>query len=220
MGKVISKVASFSPANLIPGVGDFLKDPLGSGAMDDARNAQIGATDRANSSLERMYGQQRADLMPWNKSGLKALAGMEDADFSRDFKMSDFNADPGYEFRMAEGMKALDRSAAARGGVNSGASLKAISRYGQDMASQEYQNAYNRFNSDRNTRFSRLSQIAGLGAGAANQISNAAGSYGNNLSANQTGLGNAIGGNYMAKGAQNAAFTGSLIRGAGSAMGA
>ena len=56
----------------------------------------------------------------------------------------DLQADPGYQFRLSEGLKALDRQAAARGGLISGSALKASSRYGQDMASQEYGNAYNR----------------------------------------------------------------------------
>jgi hypothetical protein len=57
----------------------------------------------------------------------------------------DQNTDPGYGFRFAEGMKGLERSAAARGGLLSGATLKGITRYGQDMGSQEYQNAFNRY---------------------------------------------------------------------------
>ena len=52
--------------------------------------------------------------------------------------------DPGYKFRLSEGMKALDRQAAARGGLISGNALKATQRYGQDLASQEFGNAYNR----------------------------------------------------------------------------
>jgi len=56
----------------------------------------------------------------------------------------DLQADPGYQFRLSEGLKALDRQAAARGGLISGGALKASQRYGQDMASQEYGQAYNR----------------------------------------------------------------------------
>jgi len=63
--------------------------------------------------------------------------------------MADFQADPGYAFRMTEGLKALDRQAAARGGLISGAALKASQGYGQDLASQEYMNAFNRFQTNR-----------------------------------------------------------------------
>jgi len=67
-----------------------------------------------------------------------------------------FQADPGYGFRMSEGLKALERSAAARGGLVSGGAGKALQRYGQDLASQEYGNAFQRFQQDRAAR-------AGLG---------------------------------------------------------
>lgn len=52
--------------------------------------------------------------------------------------------DPGYQFRLQEGQRALDMSAAARGTLRGGAQLKALQGYGQQLGSQEYQNAYNR----------------------------------------------------------------------------
>jgi hypothetical protein len=107
--------------------------------------------------------------------------------------------DPGYAFRMAEGQKALERSAAARGGLNSGATLKALNRYGQDFASNEYQNAYNRFNSDRDRRFGRLSHIAGLGFNATANVGSAGQNYANQYGANVTGAANAAGAAEMAK---------------------
>jgi hypothetical protein len=54
------------------------------------------------------------------------------------------NDDPGYAFRMQEGMKAINASAAAKGGLQSGAALKAAQQYGQGLASQEYGQSYNR----------------------------------------------------------------------------
>jgi hypothetical protein len=57
--------------------------------------------------------------------------------------------DPGYDFRLAQGMKALQGSAAASGGLLSGPTLKAITDYSQGAASQEYQNAFNRFAANR-----------------------------------------------------------------------
>lgn len=60
------------------------------------------------------------------------------------FDPSQVQIDPGYQFRLSEGLKALERSAAARGGLLSGATGKALTRYGQEMGSQEFQNAYGR----------------------------------------------------------------------------
>jgi hypothetical protein len=54
------------------------------------------------------------------------------------------NDDPGYQFRLEQGMKALNAQSAAKGGLMSGGALKAAQRYGQGLASQEYGAAYNR----------------------------------------------------------------------------
>ena len=97
--------------------------------------------------------------------------------YTKDFGMSDFEADPGYAFRMAEGLKALDRQAAARGGLISGSALKASQRYGQDMASQEYGNAFNRYQVNRSNQLNPLMAISGYGQQATNQL----GQYGANF---------------------------------------
>lgn len=193
MGDVVGGVTS-----MVGNVTGGLFDPFGQGALGKGRDAQIGSTWQANEVLKDSYNKQLGYLQPWNEAGLSALSQMQDPSFNKTFSMADFQEDPGYQFRMSEGMKALDRSAAAKGGLNSGAQMKAISRYGQDMASQEYQNAYNRFNSDQDRRFGRLSSLAGLGTNATGQMVNATGQYGSNLSNNMTGLGNAVGGNYAA----------------------
>jgi len=90
--------------------------------------------------------------------------------YAGDFGMSDFEADPGYAFRMSEGLKALDRQAAARGGLISGSALKASQRYGQDMASQEYTNAFNRYQVNRSNQLNPLMAISGYGQQATNQL--------------------------------------------------
>lgn len=137
------------------------------------------------------------------------------------FGMEDFQADPGYQFRLDEGNKGIERSAAARGGQLSGATMKALARFGQDTASNEYQNAYNRFNNDQSTQFNRLSGIAGTGQQQVNALGQAgqnyANSVGNNtmntanrIADNTIGVGNARAGSYMAtaNGINNAIGTG------------
>ena len=100
--------------------------------------------------------------------------------YARDFGMSDFQADPGYAFRLSEGQKALDRSAAARGGLISGGALKAAQRYGQDMGSQEYTNAFNRYQTNRNNQLNPLQSLMGAGQTATNQVGTAGQSYATN----------------------------------------
>ena len=75
---------------------------------------------------------------------------------------------------MSEGQKGLDRQAAARGGLISGGALKAAQRYGQEMGSQEYSNAYNRFRDTQSLRRNALAGVAGYGPTAASSM-NAAG---------------------------------------------
>lgn len=161
-------------------------------AADAAIGAQTNATNQANATQRYIFDTQRKDLEPWRESGLKAMGQMEGQDFQRDFGMSDFQKDPGYDFRMQEGMKAINAGAAARGMGNSGATMKALAQHGQNFASNEYSNAYNRFNADRGNRFSRLSTLAGMGQGANSQLGQAGQNYGNQVSANQIGLGNSI----------------------------
>jgi hypothetical protein len=100
--------------------------------------------------------------------------------------MSQFQADPGYNFRMSEGMKGLERSAAARGGLLSGGTLKGIQRFGQDLASQEYSNAFNRYQTERNARLNPLQSLAGFGQTSTNQL----GAAGQSMA---SGVGEALG---------------------------
>lgn len=109
----------------------------------------------------------------------------------QDWEPFNFQADPGYDWRMSQGLNALDRSAAARGGLQSGAALKEAARYGQNFASNEYQNAYSRWNNDetndynrwsngRNSSFNKLASMAGMNQVAMDNISNAGANYANN----------------------------------------
>jgi hypothetical protein len=122
--------------------------------------------------------------------------------------MADYQADPGYAFRMAEGMKALERSAAARGGALSGGALKGIERYGQGLASEEYGRAFERYNTNQANVFNRLASLAGVGQTANAATGQAGSNYANavtGISQNDaTNQGNAIlaAGNARASGYQ------------------
>lgn len=119
------------------------------------------------------YQQQREDQAPYRQAGYGALSQLsagigEGGQFARNFSAADFNADPGYQFRQQEGEQSINRAAGARGGLYSGATLKALSRFNSGLASQEYGNAYQRFNNDNTTKFNRLASIAGVGQTATN----------------------------------------------------
>lgn len=168
-------------------------DLTGEKGREGAINAQTQATESANQTMKEMYDQQRADLEPWRETGGRYLSQLDQemSGLTDTFSMSDFVKDPGYQFRMNEANKAIERGAAARGGLMGGGTLKALTRYNQDYASNEYQNAYNRFNADRDQRYNKLSNMAGLGQTATNQLVNAGGNYGMSVANNAIGLGNA-----------------------------
>lgn len=161
-----------------------------SNAAKSAAKTQANATRDATAAELEMFNQTREDQKPWREAGQTALkqltAGTADGgEFNRRFTMADFTRDPGYEFRLGQGQQALERSAAARGGVMNGGTLKALTRYGQDFASNEFNNSYSRWNNDQTTRFNRLSTVAGLGQTANNVTAQlgqqTASSIGNNI---------------------------------------
>jgi hypothetical protein len=132
---------------------------------------------------QKMYDQTREDFAPYRESGvanlneLNTLLGIGGntgaADYGR-FRTADFtpeqfraNQDPGYGFRFSEGLKAVDRQSAARGGLISGNALKASQAFGQEMASQEYTNAFNRFQTIRGNTLQPFQMGAAAGQSAA-----------------------------------------------------
>lgn len=185
-------------------------------AAGKAAKAQGQAADKASSTELEMYNQTREDQKPWRDAGTQALsqmlAGTKDGgEFNHNFTMADFVKDPGYDFRMQQGMQGLERGASARGGVLSGGALKQAERYGQDYASGEYGKAYDRFNNDLTTRYNRLASIAGTGQTATQQIGQMGTQVAGQLGENYMQAGNARASGYV--GSANA------INGAGQTIG-
>jgi hypothetical protein len=113
--------------------------------------------------------------------------------------MDDFQQDPGYNFRLSEGLKALDRQAAARGGLISGAALKAAQNYGQQSASQEYNNAFNRYQTNRSNQLNPLQSLMNAGQTSTNILSNSADNLGRGLADTYTQAGNARASGYIGR---------------------
>lgn len=176
--------------NLIaPGIGGAIGGALG-GAIEgndaaDAAQAAAGqtaaATNQATALQREMWLAQQEQQKPWLQAGQQALNKLIPITDYQTFGMDQFQQDPGYAFRMSEGMKGLERSAAARGGLLSGATLKGIQRFGQDLGSQEYQNAFNRYQTERAARLQPLQSLAGVGQTAANTLGAAGQQYGQSV---------------------------------------
>lgn len=178
-------------------------------AQRDIANEQV--------ALQREQYLKNLELnKPFREAGLAAQnkllgylgLGEGDGRYAKDFGAADFQADPGYAFRLSEGMKALDRTAASRGGLLSGATLKGAQRYGSDLASQEYQNAFNRYQVNRSNQLNPLQSLLGVGqtatgqdisggANYASNVGNALGAYGAGQASNIIGAGNARASGYV-----------------------
>ena len=151
-------------------------------AAKSAAATQAAAADRAADLQYQMFQEQKALQEPWRQAGQTALNALVPLSTQyTPFGTQQFQQDPGYAFRLSEGQKALDRQAAARGGLISGAALKAAQRYGQEMGSQEYQNAFNRYQAERQARLGPLQSLAGVGQTSAQALAGQAGQYGANV---------------------------------------
>tara|TARA_R110000868_G_scaffold132888_4_gene344169 strand:- start:1549 stop:2607 length:1059 start_codon:yes stop_codon:yes gene_type:complete len=184
--------------------------------VDKQLLAQRDALDQQLAVQNRMYEQSRTDFAPYRGSGvanvnqLNTLLGIGGdtgaADYGRfrtaEFTPEMFNAgmDPGYGFRMSEGLKAVDRQAAARGGLISGNALKASQAFGQDMASQEYNNAFNRYQTMRGNTLSPFQTGAAAGQSAAAMQGQANANYGSASGQAISNYGQGVSGAYGAQG--------------------
>ena len=164
---------SFITAALIGGGAAIIGGGIAASGARKAAGMQVGAADRAAQLQKEQFERQVELQEPFRMAGVRALPELEAASRYKNFGMDQFTADPGYGFRLAEGQKALDRQAAARGGLISGAALKGAQRFGQEMGSQEYTNAFNRYQVENQARLNPLQSLAGVGQTSVNQLGQA-----------------------------------------------
>jgi hypothetical protein len=166
---------------------------MASSAASKAAATQAKSADKATALQKQMYEEGVVRQKPFYEAGLTGqnrlmellgLGGDPNAQgygsAMRPFGMSDFEADPGYAFRMKEGLKGLDQLAAARGGLISGNALRAAQQYGQDLGSQEYQNAYNRYQTNRTNVLNPLQSLLGQAQSTANTLGTSGQNYATN----------------------------------------
>jgi len=163
--------------------------------FDIAREDQIAAEARA-----------RGDIAPWMETGVNALRTL-DAEMdplTGKFTVSDFEADPGYQFRLEQGRQQLDRTLAAKGARFSGPAVKEALRFGQGLASQEYGAAYGRFRDWQGNRYNRLANLAGLGQSAASNSAGVTTATAGNIAGQGLATGQRVGNLLMQGGAAQA----------------
>lgn len=199
VGAEATGLSSYLPSGISPSTA-LLAGSSALGALGSIGAA--GAMSKANQSIAdsnyRIFQEQKALQEPWRAAGVEALNKLRSPEMQfTPFSADKFQTDPGYAFRLSEGIKGLNNTAAARGGLLSGGTLKATERYAQGLASQEYQNAYNRYNTDYNMRLAPLQTLAGYGQGATNNLTATTGNYGANQADTLANTGNIRASSYL-----------------------
>jgi len=169
---------------------------MASSAASDAADTQSAAAQSAAASQaqqaeldralqERMYSEGVARQEPWYQAGQAALQRLQSGlqtggEFAQ--KFGNVIDDPSYQFRLQQGQRALEASAAAKGQLFTAGQQQALQGYGQDVASTEYQNAYNRFYSDQTRRLNEVAALAGTGQTVGANLASQGSALGTNLS--------------------------------------
>jgi hypothetical protein len=172
-----------SAANANAGVGS---------AAERAASGVSTAAGNSNLMLSQLFGNVSAANQPYQAAGQGAANTLASSlapggDLTQKFTGVDMSNDPGYQFRLDQGQQALERSAAARGGVLGGGAAKAETQFAQGFASNEYQNAFNRFTQQQQQKYGMLAGAAQIGQTANNNQTQASENFGGQISNNTVG---------------------------------
>lgn len=207
-----------SPALIAAGVGavgSIGSAAIGANASSDAAKQQANAANQASQTQMNIYNQTRGDLAPYTQTGTSALAQLQAMlngngtgpggnAFSQlqsllglgsggvQGAMSTLQNLPGYQFSLNQGQQALDRSAASRGLLLSGAQLKDSQQFGQGLAQQNYGNYVSQLQNNLGQNFiSPLENIAQLGENAGAQTGGIGSAAGQGIAQSQLAAGQA-----------------------------
>lgn len=183
---------------------------MASNAAQKAADTQAASSDKAVKLQREMWLKNLELNAPFREAGLSAQNRLLDylglskntgaegyGSATGEFTLDKFKADPGYAFRLSEGMKGLNANAAARGGLISGNALKAATAYGQELGSQEYQNAFNRYYKEREAMLNPLQSLTGAAQTTSSELGRAGQSYATNASQNIENAGAARASGYL-----------------------
>lgn len=178
--------------------GNILGGIIGSNSNKSALRAQQAAANKATDVQERMYNQSREDLAPYREAGTAAnnqlsyLLGITPdsittmdgnvvdpyakvnkdlggyGSLSKRFTLDNFYEDPGYQYSLEKGNKAINAAQSARGNLYSGKALKEATDYNRNEAANQYETVRNRYNQDQDSLYNRLTGVSNSGQGATN----------------------------------------------------
>ena len=191
---------------LISGGASLAGGLIGASGAKKAAETQAAAAREAIAQQRQMFDIQNAQQAPYREAGYSALsdiAGMKPY-LTQKFGQEEFQAgiDPSYNFRLQQGNLATTNLANQAGGLIGGNALQGLTNYGQGAASTEFQNAFNRFQTQRGNIYNTLAGIAGIGQTAQKQTSDLAQNVAGNIGQATIGIGNAYAGGQI--GAANA----------------
>lgn len=158
---------SFVAAAAIAAGGSLIGGYMAGQGAKSAASQQAASQAQAMALQKEMFDIQQEQQKPYREAGYTALgdiAGMKPY-LTQQFTPQDFAAgiDPGYAWRLQQGQRAAQQAANVGGGMMSGNTLAGLQDYTQGQASQEYGNAFNRFQTQRSNIYNTLASIAGLG---------------------------------------------------------
>ena len=183
------------PIGAVLGVGSAL---IGASSASKAAKAQTAAADKQAEIERETRDIIRADLAPYRGAGDNALAayqyelGLGEKPTFGGTEYGGFTKTPGYDFRLQQGTDAVEASRAAGSGLMSGRTLRDLTQYGQDYASNEYNNYLTRLGGMSDTGLSAAQMAGAASQNAAAGISQAYGNAGNAQAAGAIGVGNAL----------------------------
>lgn len=171
---------------VIAGGANLLGAMITGDAAKDAAAMQVAGGDRAMAQQLRMFEMGREDLAPYRELGYTALGEIENRIpfFTSQFgdeQLAQY-LDPSMEFRRRLGEQTTARALNVGGGAISGNTLRGLEEFGQNLASTEFGNAFNRFQNERTNIYNTLANIAGMGQNAVNTGVQAGQAYGNQAS--------------------------------------
>lgn len=183
MGGVISGVT-----NLLTG-----------GGGNAGSTAQADAAANSNYLLQQNFNAVQKGAQPYIDAGSSAVNQLNNgmSQFNQPFSMSQFQQSPGYQFSLQQGQQAIQNSGAAQGGLVSGAEMAALNNYSQNTANNEYQNAFNNYQTQQSNSYSRLAGLANIGQSANSGLGGMMMQTGNQMGQNMQGAANAYAANQM-----------------------
>lgn len=186
---------------------------IGGYSANKAAKAQGAAAQDASDQQRAMYDQTREDNMPALGARNSSLARVQEmlgiggnakaagyGSWSKPIAPQNVQGEAGYQFGLTQGNNNIQGSAAAAGGLFSGATGKALTRYGNDYATTKYGDAYNRLAADQDRSRNALMQLAGAGQSGASTIAQSGANTSSQIGSNMIGAGNAQGASIIAQG--------------------